>query len=250
MKRIVKRAFVIDLAIIREEQNIQQSGRESLYYITGWLLRAALKAAKRREEQVREQLNMLVSKASYSREKAVEHSDLPTAKVERVELFGGLAYANEDFFNFVERLEFIFRSTLTPEYLMMNGSSLIDLVYKCLNSDDGLLDNISIFLEDEISSETVQAVTKYITRAYCRMRGKDFARKLMSKDTQSLKQTRRPTLAGVSNPLIHKSKRKKVVEDNVDDHQKEIEYLMFDAATANISTEDKAVVDDIHLLEV
>lgn len=65
---------------------------------------------------------------SYSREKVVDCTDLPTAEIKKVKQFGDLAYANENFFSFVERLEFIFRYTLTPEYLVMIGSSLMGIV--------------------------------------------------------------------------------------------------------------------------
>jgi len=96
---------------------MRKSARESLYYITGWLLRASLKAAKQREKNIREQLNVLVSKSSFSRKTALENRNLPTAKVERVENFGGLNYVNKDFFSFVERLYFVFRHLSRLNYL-------------------------------------------------------------------------------------------------------------------------------------
>lgn len=81
----------------------------------------------------------------------MESTHIPTAKVEKVEQFGGFAYANEDFSSFVERQDDIFRSTLTPEYLMMNGSCLIFLIYDWLNTGEGLLNKISVFLGDNIT---------------------------------------------------------------------------------------------------
>ena len=170
-------------------------------------MRTALKAAKLREKTVREQLNFLVVKSSSTREVAVGVTSLPTAKVEKVELFGGLHFANEDFFSFVERLEYVFVTTLTPELLVMNGSCVINLVYSTLNTEESVLAMVASFCEIKASIETVSAVTTYITRAYCRMRGKDFARRLMARDTHSLKQTRRPTLAAMSDPATYKAKR-------------------------------------------
>ena len=70
----------------------------------------------------------------------------------------------------------------------------------------------------------------------------------MSKDTRSLKQTRRPMLAAVSNPVIYKSKEKKT-QEVVTSEDNEIDYLLFDAATGNSVTEDKGVIDDTNLLE-
>ena len=247
---IVKNAFEFGMDELRACLPMQQSSKEILYYIAGWLLRAAIKAAKLREKNVREQLNFLVAKSSCTREEAVGTTTLPTAKVEKVELFGGLHFANEDFFTFVERLEYVFVNTLTPELLVMNGSCVIDLVYNTLNTEESVLSMIASFCEIKVSIETVSAVTTYITRAYCRMRGKDFARRLMARDTYSLKQTRRPTLAAMSDPATYKAKRqgKAKVADLVED-DKEVEFLLFDTVTGNISTEDKASVDDDNLLE-
>ena len=251
IRLIVKEAFGTDIIQLRDKVVMRKSGRESLYYITGWLLGAALKAAKRREADVKEQLNMLVVKASSSREVAIEYNNLPTAKVERVEQFGGLRYANEEFFVFVERLEYVFVRTLTPELLVMNGSCLIDLVYSNLNTEDCVLNEVGKFLEVNVDEQIVAAVTNYLTRAYCRMRGKDFARKLMSKDGQSLKQTRRPTLAAASNPAMYKAKNKKAECVDADiNNDNAVEYLLFDAATGNSTTEEKGCIDDSNLLEI
>lgn len=97
VKEIIRYAFVTDMVQLRDMGNMRESSMESLYYITGWLLRAALKAAKQREKVVRDQLLVLVANASYTRELAVKDNSLPTAKVERVENFGGLNYANAIF---------------------------------------------------------------------------------------------------------------------------------------------------------
>jgi len=81
--------------------------------------------------------------------------------------------------------------------------------------------------------------------------GKDFAQKLMSKDTHSLKQTRRLTLAAASDPATHNAKRRKKTEEtDGEESSKEIEYLLFDVATGNSLTEEKGIVDDIHILDI
>ena len=269
VKEVVKYAFGSSIDDIRGDLKMRQSGKEGLYYIAGWLLRASIKAAKRREQNVADQLNVLESKSSLKREMALENANLPTAKVEMVERFGGLQYVNEDFFSFVERLEYVFRNALTPELLVMNGSCLIQIVYLNLNTEDGVLDVIENFCEENIDPDVCSKVVKYITRTYCRMRGKDFARKLMSRDTNSLKQSRRPTLAAISNPETHQAHRNKTKKDNdkkaeeeeemdgdemekqneEEMFQTQIEYILFDSATGNSSTEDKGIIDDDNLLE-
>ena len=62
IKVIVKRVFEVDSVVLREKQKIRQSGRESLYYITGWLISVVMNAAKRRDKLVKEQLFILVRK--------------------------------------------------------------------------------------------------------------------------------------------------------------------------------------------
>ena len=39
-----------------------------------------------------------------------ELAKLPTAKVNRVSVFGGLNYVSEDYFTFCQRIEFVLRS--------------------------------------------------------------------------------------------------------------------------------------------
>ena len=51
-----------DILQIREEQRIHVLSKETLYYISGWLLHTALKAAKLREKDVKEQLHVLEEK--------------------------------------------------------------------------------------------------------------------------------------------------------------------------------------------
>ena len=80
------------------------------------------------------------------------------------------------------------------------------------------------------------------------MRGKDFARKMMSTNTHSLKQSRRPTLVAAYNPAIYKEKSN-IKEVNSDIYNNQIEYLLYDVASGYISTEDKGTTNKSYLLE-
>ena len=91
---------------------------------------------------------------------------------------------------------------------MMNGSCLIDLVYVTLKTDENILNMMGQFCEDNVDADVIDGVVTYITRVYCRIRGKDFAHKVMSTNTHSLKQSRRPTLMAASNPKYIKQKSK------------------------------------------
>ena len=143
----MKDAFESSIDSIIQRQNIRQSDRESMYYICGWLLRVSLKAAKRRDKDFREQPHVLVGCSSFPRKEAVKDINLPIAKVDKVELSGGMNYANKDFYSFVLHLEFIFCYTLTPELLVMNGSYLIDMVYKVLNAEEMVVRMVSNFVK-------------------------------------------------------------------------------------------------------
>ena len=107
-----------------------------------------------------------MANASSTRELALEDSSLPTAKIERVERFGGLNYAGADFFSFVKRLEYVFRKTLTPKLLIMNQSCLIELVYVSLNADDNAFNLVAEFCEKNDNSSGVNLFLKtYFNRS-------------------------------------------------------------------------------------
>ena len=67
------------------------------------------------------------------------------------------------------------------------------------------------FCENNIDVEVLPTIVKYITRSYCCIRVKYFARKLMSTDCNVLKLTRHSTLAAASNPAMFKSKKNEVI---------------------------------------
>ena len=67
IKSIVKHGFETCINDLREQRNIRDSSQERIYYITGWILRASLKAAKIGKKAVREQLNVLVLNSYFSR---------------------------------------------------------------------------------------------------------------------------------------------------------------------------------------
>ena len=81
-----------------------------------------------------------------------------------------------------------------------------------MNEEDNVLGIITQFCEDTVEAEVLATVVKYITQAYCQMRGKDFTRKRMSTDTHLLKKIRRPMLAAASNPTMYTAKR---MESNI-----------------------------------
>ena len=86
VKSLLKNAFKSSVNLIRQRHSMNKVGRESLYYISDWLLRAAIKAAKQRENCVRDKLFVLVVNLLLARELVIDNRNLSMAKVEKVEL--------------------------------------------------------------------------------------------------------------------------------------------------------------------
>ena len=79
-------------------------------------------------------------------------------------------------------MEFVFTSMLSLEKLISMVSDLITNVYKELSSDCHVRYLIRSFNYggcECVDEETMQNLVIYMTRTYCRMRGKDFIQKFM-----------------------------------------------------------------------
>lgn len=107
---------------------------------------------------------------------------MPTTKVERVELFGGLQFVLQDYFTFIQQLEFVFIQLLTKNNLIMMGSDLITNVYTELSTNSSVTSSILSFTDVmNVNESEIEDLVKYMTQTYCRVRGKDFVRKFMQK---------------------------------------------------------------------
>ena len=115
------------------------------------------------------------------------------------------------------RVEYVFVTCLEPEYLLMVGSDLITRVYSSFIIDPGAQRTISSFLDNyDEGDEDVRTLTKYIMCTYCHLRGKDFARKMMSRDTKSNEQTTCQTQAILSQKKIYGIKTEQTNETKID----------------------------------
>lgn len=190
--------------------------KEKIYYIAGYLVDAMGKASHHRKKGVKEALNCIVSNVKLDRD-AEEIQNLPSGEVKRIEMFDGLKYVTKEFYEFVVRLEYIFLILLSPEYLTMVGAELIIQLYKALNSQQEFIDSITAFInlncDIEVESCNVESIVKYISKTYCRLRGKDFVRKMMARDTRTTDQTTRQAQKAVSE-IKKIEKMKKAIKKN------------------------------------
>ena len=154
---------------------------------------------------------------------------------------------------------------LTPEKLVMMGSSLITNVYGELSSNKNAKALISTFGHgdcNEADDETMVELIVHLTRTYCRMRGKDFVRKYMQHGfkNKNLGKSIRLTLAIISNPEVRKAlvaAKKKTINpvsfiidpiSAVDLDDKEMHTMM--EHTCNILLDDDYVdIDECNLIQ-
>jgi hypothetical protein len=208
----------------------QQLQLEKLYYIAGWMLRAAEMEAQRRNEDstIHKHLVTLVEYGEVSSQD--ELVELPVGEVVRTDAFGGLKYPNQMFFSFVAMIENACRTCLTANNTIIHGPYIAEELRL------GLIDNHNVrsLLRDCCmidTDEEVSGISEYLVRTYVRMRGKDFVRRLMSSSRRSRSTQHRHEQAALSNPKLRINKRKKKSkkpdsvtqqDDEVTDHDIEI----------------------------
>ena len=183
------------------------SVQEVVYYVGGWTLHAMKKIAIRRVEKFAVPIMFLVNLCSITSEVA-NSMDLPTGKTDRVQVFGGLSYPDDDYFELILRIEDVFANTLTKEYLMVYGSEIIEKIRNALLDNTALYSIVESLLPVNCDGVIVKKIIYYLVSIYSRMRGKDYAYKLFEKGS-TLKVTTRTKCAVLSNKETYTKKEKK-----------------------------------------
>lgn len=250
VKDIVNTAFTSGIETIEKEFNDKRT-KEALYYITGWMLHAINQASNKRRKELGNILQSIVIYSTMdSKEKAKK--ELPALKIEKCEKLDGLKYSNQSFFNFILRMEYIFVNLLTPELLVMNGSGLINSIFVELASDSNAMKLLYEFTSDEYNKREVNEALKFISQTYCRMRGKDFCRRLMAIDTNSLSRNRRDTLATLSSSKTYANGQKgSTNNDDAIDNDDLVTAAKFQAVANNAAEfdDDYNANDDENLFD-
>ena len=173
--------------------------QETLYYITGWTIHAAKKIAPRRNKNTRHALVFFANSVAIVDIDGVQRSELPTGKVDRLICFGSLCYATRAYFVFIARIETIYSNILSEEYIVALGTNIVEDIRLALKNEPTVVDMLAEFLQPGVSSKCFNEVVDYLLMIYSRMRGKDFAMKLLKKNA-ALKLPVRQIQAVLSDP--------------------------------------------------
>ena len=204
----------------------------SLYYIAGWHMTACLKAGKiRAGKKMDGQLGkLMIELFECGTVNKADAIDLPSEKVIRSEMFGGLSFVSRMYYEFILRIEYVFVKSMTSAKLAVLGNTLVQRVYQSLCESIPLRKYIERILDsdDAVDEEVMDMLVLYLVQTYCRMRGKDFCRQVMATNFRNLGKGVRPTLAVLSDKLSYEKKEKV----NTD------EYNLFNNITSFFASND------------
>ena len=106
---------------------------------------------------------------------------LPTGKVDRLICYGGLKYANFQFFQFVVRLEMVYSNIFSEEYIVAIGPNIVDRIRVSLKKETDVTVWLAQFIAPDTKPKCFDELVNFLLMIYSRMRGKDFAMKLLKK---------------------------------------------------------------------
>ena len=211
-KSVMSISNTIDTAFLSDSWNdsvlgMSEQGQETLYYISGWTICAVNKLIPRRKEDFGSVLRYFHNNCQISSTEA-KSKLLPTSKVDRVMVFGSLVYTSVDYFHFICMIESVFVFSLSHDNLIVHGSMLISKIQNLLVNNKKVLSVITGLLPIPTDFRLINEIVNYLVLIYCRMRGKDFCFKMLSKGS-ALKVTTRQAQAVISSAEFHAASRKK-----------------------------------------
>ena len=190
---------------------------ETIYYISGWLVCACSVEGRRRGGNTNsaKALLLVYEICSVPESKKNELVDCPIRKVERAMKFGGLRFVTFDFFRLVSLIEFVFEKYLSKKSMVIHGESIVRSIINIVLLNKHVVDLFCEMMPGEREERPISLdVLKFVLLVYGRFRGKEFVRKMMGSDKQSLEIGTRPTLSVLSNSV----KREKIDEIDKDVH--------------------------------
>jgi hypothetical protein len=189
--------------------DLKQAYAETLYYICGYLLKAAAKIGKGTNDRSKVLGvynaymldNVLVGGSSNS-----AAASLPTRKTDRISK-GNLLYPTVHFYQTFVLIERIYMALLTADNLIAFGPYAIKRIHEKLANDERIRNRLihgTIAPADAANLKKwdghLNKVVDYILRTYSRVRGKDFAFRLLKRSRKSLHSSTRSELKVLSNP--------------------------------------------------
>ena len=188
--------------------------RQTIYNISGWLVKAIEKAADRMvsNQALKIAPKKIAECARFVSVESAKESNLPTAKVEDTISKVPLRFASASFFRFVLVVESVCEKVMVERSILIFGSDIVNELSKvivdiphvratvrnCCNEHDALTPN------------EVGPVTEFLIAIYMKIRSNDYIRQIIAKTNKSLTPGTRSTLAVIAEGglVAHVKKRK------------------------------------------
>jgi len=176
--------------------------RQTIYNISGWLVKAIKKKAALTESNVilKKALQKVNEASANITADEAKSQNLPTERVESRFSSVRLRFPSKPFFKMVLLIETICEQVLVEKSILIFGATVTDELAKAIEK----VDLISQFTKkcchqsNQLTNSEVIVVTSFIVQTYMKMRTRDYVRNLVGKTRKSLSQGTRPTLAVVS----------------------------------------------------
>jgi hypothetical protein len=195
--------------------------RQTIYYVTGWVL-SCLNDESKLDIEIAPLLVIFIAKQTLTSHQAQELK-LPFELVAS-RTRGGLLYPSSDMFALILEIEHAFSSLLSMQNLIAFGGSLMTAVLDVVMKSDAISSAlhpcmIPVYEATQRESACSQPETKLllerIVNKYIRMRGKDMVKSILSvlRLTKSAKTalSHRGNLAAATNAASNKHKRSRLI---------------------------------------
>ena len=200
----------------------------TIYYIAGWHITACLKAGRIRSgKRMDGQLGKaMITLFECGTADLNDVNNLPTEKVIRCEMFGGLNCVSAGYYDFILKLEYVFVKCLTSEKLAVLGNSIIQRISHILCGSVEVRQCVQQVMDSTIDNDVMDDLVSYLIQTYCRMRGKDFCRQIMATNFKNLGKGIRPTMAVLSDKSSYVKKETNIAPDSI-----ALQYSLFENLT-------------------
>jgi hypothetical protein len=183
----------VETIMKRPYKPLLQAYAEVLYYIVGCLLKASHSEGTRRQQKGT-LLTAWADRNSLSKEaveKARELGSLPLQMTSRRDK-GGLRYPNFELYKAMVKVERIYEALLTDDNLVAFGPAAVERVRRLVLRNDAIRASLAVAVGK--SAAGVDTVVDYVLKTFGRIRGSDYAKKLLARTGKSYETATRTDL--------------------------------------------------------
>jgi hypothetical protein len=168
--------------ILKTKVSLPRSHAETLYFILGFVINAVEKEGIRRKSKGLP-FKMFAKRHCMEKgwiEKARESGSLPMGKTDRVNE-GGLHYPTSHFYQAMVYVERIYCALLTDDNLLAFGPTAIKRIHNIIEKNKAIRSRLAVGKESEGSDDVVD----FALQTFGRVRGSDYAGKLLARSGRS-----------------------------------------------------------------